>query len=410
LIGSYKGSNHTNGNGASHGPRVLMLLDNPCAPDVRVQRESAALRAAGASVQIVCWDRECTAPEEEQRDGIRIQRIRTPSTRQLGIRQIATLLRFYRRALELVSTEHYDVIHAHDFLMLPLGARLARRAGVPLIYDAHEIYHLMEAARYPRPVLGAIQMTERVLLRSSVDVFITVSAQRVTDYWRKVCNRREIFVVGNWYDPVALGTGTRCEARRALGVPDQALCVAYVGGLSRERRIDLLIEAATRCPSVFFIVAGKGDPRLEELIAGAAARLPNLRFLGWLEQPDRIYDAADALYYMLDPHHPYSPFAASNTLHVGISRQIPVITSAVGEQGQVMAQLEPRLALNPVTTDAIVGAIHLLGQPGEMCRIAAGMKMIQPRFTWQLSEDAILQAYARLGMLNGNGNGNGNGK
>ena len=33
-----------------------------------------------------------------------------------------------------------DVIHCHDCLTLPTGWKIKKALGIPLIYDAHEIY------------------------------------------------------------------------------------------------------------------------------------------------------------------------------------------------------------------------------------------------------------------------------
>ena len=380
------------------GARVLMLLDNPCAPDVRVLREGAALHRAGAEVRVVCWDREGRVPVEEHRDGITLQRVRTPSGRQMGLRQLATLRRFYREARRLVRPDSYDVVHAHDLLMLPLGASLARRGRVPLIYDAHEIYHIMEGTRYPSPVLNGIAWMERRLIRRSVDAFITVSEQRVADYWRPVLAGREAFVVGNWYDPVSVPDRRRAEARAAWGIPDSALCLAYAGGLTGERRLDLILRAAQRLPEQFFLVAGRGDPQIEQRLLEAATARPNLRYLGWTDDPDRVYDAADVLYYLLDPDHPYSRFAASNTLHIAIARALPLITGDVGEPGRVMAGVDPSLVLSPATTDRLVEALKHLSDQGRYQEARQGMRAAQGRFSWRQSEEALRRAYAAAGF------------
>ncbi|MDQ6740238.1 MAG: hypothetical protein M3021_07705, partial [Actinomycetota bacterium] len=37
--------------------RVLMLLDNPCNPDWRVEKEANSLVAAGCDVRVLAWER-----------------------------------------------------------------------------------------------------------------------------------------------------------------------------------------------------------------------------------------------------------------------------------------------------------------------------------------------------------------
>ena len=380
-----------------------MLLDNPCAPDIRVLREAAALRDAGARVRVLCWDRECAVPELEERDGITLERVRTPSTRRLGARQLRHLLRFYRAAMARVAPGSCDVVHAHDVLMLPLGARLARRSRVPLVYDAHEIYHVMEHGRYPAWVLSRIAWVERMLVRRSVDAFITVSSQRVRDYWDAAVPGKHAFVVGNWYDPVEASPQARSAAREAWEIPRDAVCLAYAGGLAAERRLDLLIEAAARRPYVHFLVAGRGDPVLEQRLREADARFRNFRFTGWLKNPEVLYRAADALYYLLDPGHPYSAHAASNTLHIAIARALPLITSRAGEPGQVAGSIDQRLVLDPPDGDGLLRAIDLAGDPAERARLKDTMRSLQGKFSWKRASKALLEAYASLSIATSSG-------
>src|SRR5438128_2210103 len=150
------------------GERVLMLLDNPCSPDWRVQREAGALRDGGAEVFILCWDREGSAAPHEVRDGATIERLHTPSRRGVGVRQIWPLAQFYRRAATRATVLAPSVVHVHDLPLLPLGVYLARRLRVPLVYDAHEIYHVMEATKYPVFVRRAMAEVEAFLLRNYV--------------------------------------------------------------------------------------------------------------------------------------------------------------------------------------------------------------------------------------------------
>jgi len=378
------------------GLRVRMLLDNAFAPDWRVEREATALTQNGACVRVLCWDRGGKLPQREERDGVFVERIVTPSSRDIGMRQLATLQAFYRRAWSTLGNESIDVVHAHDLLMLPLAAGIAKRARARLIYDAHEIYHLMEARKYPGFVRWVIDVTERSLLQAYVDLLITVSEQRVREYWSDAARSTPIAVVGNWYDPIDVSLEDRTSARITLGVPQSALCIVYAGGLSHRRRVDLLWEAAALRADVFFVVAGRGSPNIELKLAQASQALPNLRYMGWVEHPDTLYSAADALYYVLDPCHPYSRFAASNTLYLAIARCLPLITSSVGEPGLIMKEIAPALVLERAETDALLLAISFIEAPANRLRTAERIRGWQSRFNWQLARRALLEAYGSV--------------
>lgn len=375
------------------GRRVLMLLDNACTPDWRVLREAESLGQAGASVRILCWDREASAPETESRGAVFIERVRTPAQRQRGIRQLDTLVKFYREATRRTRHAKFDVVHAHDLLMLPLGAFLARRLHAGLIYDAHEIYHIMESARYPQPLLAGMARMERWLIRHSVDAFVTVSQQRVDDYWGGVLDDRPAYVVGNWYDPVAVSPDTRRRAREELGLSPDMPVLLYAGGFAAERRLDLLMQVASLRPQWTLLVAGRGDHAVARELAGAARAAPNLRVLGWQDQPGALYAAADAFYYVLEPSHPYTRFAASNTLYLAIARELPLITAALGEPGRIMRDIAPELVLDPPSVDTLARALDFLSGPDRGRRIAESMRGLQRYYGWNRTTHNLHAAY-----------------
>lgn len=378
------------------GLRVQMLLDNPCAPDPRVQREAGALAAAEAEVRILCWDREGRVPARETQGGVEIERLVTTARRQLGTRQLVNLWRFYRMAWASLRDRPIDVVHAHDLLMLPLGVAVARRAGAALLYDAHEIYHVMESHRYSAWIRRAMAHAERFLIRSFVDAFVTVSQQRIDAYWRAFVDENRTTVVANWYDPAERDEAMRQATRAEHGIPQNALCVTYVGGFTGERRMDVLIEAARRTPDVHYLIAGKGIPEVESELARASEELPNLRYIGWCARPQPIFAASDALYYVLDPSHPYSRFAASNTLYTAIAHRLPLITCDVGEPGDIMKRIEPRLVMAAPTPDELTKAVRWLTDPSIRAAVSRVMTDWRTRFTWAASKASLLGAYVRL--------------
>lgn len=378
------------------GLRVQMLLDNSCNPDPRVQREAAALHEAGASVRILCWDREGTAPATEERDGVGVERIVTRAGRQLGARQLPNLWRFYRRAWTSLRGRSIDVVHAHDLLMLPLGVLIARRAKASLVYDAHEIYHIMESHRYPTWLRYIIATAEKWLIRAFVDALVTVSEQRVDDYWRAVAPTVPTTVVANWYDPAERNTALGAQTRAQYAIPPDALCVAYIGGFTGERRMDLLISAARERPEVYYLVAGRGIPSIEEQLLSATRELPNFRYIGWSANPQPLLSAADVLFYILEPTHPYSRFAASNTLYTAIANRLPLITCDVGEPGYVIRRIEPALALRSASAEALIQAIDWLRDATARAEVARSMEWWRSRYTWSASKGNLREAYTRL--------------
>src|SRR2546422_2037546 len=111
--------------------------------DSRVIREARALRDVGHEVSILGWDRTGREAPDVEHLGVPIHRIRTRGLmRALGT-DLLRLPIWWRRAYRVARRRTFDVVHCHDLDALPIGVRLKRDLGKPLVYDCHEIFGYM---------------------------------------------------------------------------------------------------------------------------------------------------------------------------------------------------------------------------------------------------------------------------
>jgi len=130
--------------------------------DARVEREAAALAKVGYLVTVLCRQLAPQQALREDRRGFHI--VRMPSwSAKLSERWILQWLRdmeFSLRAFLLAWRSHGNVYHAHDLdTLLPIYLA-ARLMGVPIVYDAHELFN--ERTRIPK--WGYWARLERFLL------------------------------------------------------------------------------------------------------------------------------------------------------------------------------------------------------------------------------------------------------
>lgn len=114
--------------------KILMLLDNEFASDIRVEKEAMDLIAAGHTVSVMCLIHE-ELPSEDERNGIRILR-RFPDEIKSPFRK--TYQNIMAHCIDSILLETYDALHCHDYMMLDLGIRVKQRRTTTVIYDAHE--------------------------------------------------------------------------------------------------------------------------------------------------------------------------------------------------------------------------------------------------------------------------------
>jgi glycosyltransferase involved in cell wall biosynthesis len=367
--------------------QILVLVDNPCDPDPRVLREATTLASGGADVIILAWQRDSSNTRTTRQNGVLVRRLPPPSRRRLGWRQMVYLLGFYREVWSAVSDHSRpNVVIAHDFLLLPLGAMLARRFDCPLVYDAHEIYRWMDAGRLPDWWLRFAGWLEARLVNQAVSLFVTVSRQRVEDYFRERMHL-DPFILGNWYDPVEID---KRWARRKYEIePDSSFHIGYVGSLFTSRRVDLLLELAAARQDIQLILGGRGDPRLVSSVEKSAAKMRNVHYLGWVSKPAEVLAACDAIYYVLDPSHPYSRFAAPNALYLAISLDRPLIAAPLGEISMVAKRANAVVELDELTVQGLSRAV-------DRARRAQSWGQIRSEYNWNLAAEQYARAIAAL--------------
>jgi len=294
----------------------------------------------------------------------------------------------------LVSrTGPYDVIHGHS----SKGGMLARLAGIgnrsAIVYTPHAI-------STQDPTLGGAKRLvygsgERALA-GLTDRIIAVSSAECDHIATLGIPREKLVVIPNG---VAPATGpTRREARAALGLADDILAIGFVGRLSRQKAVDVLIAAfapvARANAQARLVVIGEGEE-------GAAARqqaerLGCARQVIWLGAVDALsrYPAFDLF---AQPSR-YEGF--SYAVLEAASHGIAVLTTDVGGSREAIVDGVSGLIVPPDAPEAFAAALAALAADPQ--RLAAmgraareGRGAVDGR---QRMVDATLAVYDRLVM------------
>ena len=175
------------------------------------------------------------------------------------------------------------------------AALLASSRNIPLVSAFHTSFTQLTALYWPGPLRGRLvgwyfRRANRSLLTRSCCVLgnsptILAEAQAL-----HAC---ETQLIGT---PVA--RDFLAPARRAhSGTLRRFL---FAGRLAREKNLQEVLDAATALPNLQFAIAGDGP--LRTTVEVAAQRLPNLRYLGWLER-EALRQALDEHDALLLPSH-----------------------------------------------------------------------------------------------------------
>ncbi len=206
-------------------------------------------------------------------------------------------MRYNREAQRLLR--EMDILHCHHLFM---SVTLAHRyAHCPIVYTNHTRYDLYGGTNTPLPQPAADAIMRQVWpeYTDRADVVITPS-ESVRQVMLSFGVQRPIVVIENGIDLAPFHQPTRPHTKADYGLPDSAVVCVYVGRLSVEKNLPVLLQqfavARELAPDLHLLVVGHG-PDADTL--PAVARELNIedavQFLGkvnYAEMPN-LLAAAD---------------------------------------------------------------------------------------------------------------------
>jgi glycosyltransferase involved in cell wall biosynthesis len=185
-----------------------------------------------------------------------------------------------------------DLVHAHLFKAELVGNRLARRAGLPLVVTKHnEDPYLL---RSPWRGLG-----RRIAARAARVVAISPAVERFAkEALGLPADRLRRIPYGLAPRPAAVGSGAAFRA--AFGIPAGAPLAVAPARLTRQKGLDLLVEAArsvrARVPGARVVLLGRGEEEtaLRDLVRARGLE-GTVIFAGFLPDPAPALVAADVV-------------------------------------------------------------------------------------------------------------------
>lgn len=360
-----------------------MLLTNGFRPDPRVAKEAQALAQEGYEVTVLAWDREQKYQPEERFGEVLIQRVRAGwagSMLALALRYPTFFAKAFRRAM----SRDADVVHAHDFDTLALGALVARLKRVPLVFDAHEHYADMVATDLPRVVADLIDRMEAFFVRRA-DLVVAVNEAQ-SAYLRPNA-RGDIVHIDNCVDLPP--EPARFDRRRG------PIVLFYAGTLEPMRYIEESIRAAESIDDCVYKVAGFG--RLEPFVVERATS-GKVRFLGLLPHAEMMREMAssDAVLCLLDPQNINYRLSTPNKLYEAMAVGVPILTTAGTLSGDIVAR-EGCGAAFEWSDEAFRQAVEEIRDVEARARMGrAGRRAAEREYNWPNMRRHLLDGYGRV--------------
>lgn len=392
---------------------VLMVIDHPFPPDLRVENEVQSLTEAGIEVTVLA-----IAPDERpQRDvhlGARIVRDRLPKKLRNVMRGLVStvpLMDRYvaRRARALHAERPFDAIHAHDLYLVGGALRAGRGLGVPVVADLHEnwveaLRHYAWSNRFPARLVVSLPRWEGTERRwvEAADRLVVVIEEAAERYAAMGIPPERITVLPNYVRLDAFEEDPIDEALVArLRSP---FTLVYTGGIDVHRGLETAVRAMPavlrEVPGARLVIVGDGRTKPDlEVLASQEGVAEAVQFEGWQPQPlIRSYTAAADV--CLIPHlrtvHtdatiPHKLFHAMATERAVAASDCRPLKRIVGETGA-------GVVFEAGNAGALAEAVLRLYRDPEARRAmgARGRAAVLARYHWDAVAPRLVELYRTL--------------
>jgi glycosyltransferase involved in cell wall biosynthesis len=261
--------------------RILMLLDAPFPPDVRVEKEIRTLVSAGHEVHLLCYRHRKSIPAEESYNGAMIHRWYVPAwaaPKMLGLFfHVPLYVNLWAFQLnKTLRAIRPDAVHVHD---LPLGvptAMILTLWGVirpRFVLDLHEdfprmLQHSRMGTAFPQKLLFRYSKWSSLEANqlTKADSVIAVSEGEALRLKNEHGFTGQIHVVPNYVSVEFFRDVRPTEETKAYFKGDR-VNILYVGGLNPTYGLQTVIsglaEASELHPLINVVIVGSGSLRRE---------------------------------------------------------------------------------------------------------------------------------------------------
>ncbi len=397
---------------------AVIVLPSTGEFDSRSQRIATGLVARGHTVTLVARWAPGLAEAQAAPGGYRIIRVVVDPLRGLPIAGLVSALLWRngrpagflghnvaaigairantRRVVE--AAPRSDLVHGMAFMGIPAALSLGRRDGIPVVYDALDLYiDAGRLARLPGPARAALARVERRWARratavlSASDAYADVQARRFG---------RRPAVVYNGSLRFAPPAVPEHRFHDRLGIPRERRIVLYHGGFSPARGIEQLIEAIRLVPGATLVLMGYGEladslvaraaePELAERLRVMPAVAPD-ELLGWIA-------SADVAAMPIQPTTRNHRLTTPNKLFEAMSAGVPLVASDLPGMAPIVRGTGCGLLVDPTDPAAIAAGLNeILGAPPEARERwrTAGLAAADGPFGWDRQFAALLDVYA----------------
>lgn len=305
------------------------------------------------------------------------------------------VLRYAEAVREIVESEQFDIIHAHDWLSFLAGVEAKRISGKPLVVHVHASGFEQSAGRGEDPRIYDIEK-EGMEMADAVIVVSGRTGEIVRD--RYGIPQEKIHVVHNGIaDRPKEETHSAEQPQNTFPFKRPGMkIVLYVGRLTIHKGPDYFLRAAQKVlkyePDTYFIISGSGDMEWQCIrLAGELGIAHRVYFAGFTrgEELARLYQEAD-VYVLPSVSEPFGLTPLEALIH----GKTPVLIS---KQSGVSEVLRHALKVDFWDVDEMAHKILMALKHPVLARQLGNYGILEAlALTWRKAADKCVALYKKL--------------
>jgi glycosyltransferase involved in cell wall biosynthesis len=299
------------------------------------------------------------------------------------------------KATELLETERFDLIHAHDWVVGRAAVELKNRLGLPLISTIHAT-EIGRGGSLDGEYRRKVRDIERLLVEQS-DRIICCSNYMFDHIQHELgAVNAKIRVIPNGVE-VSRFKGDGEPHLIPTGVSENRKVILYVGRIVREKGIFTLLDAfeelRIRGKDVSLVFVGEG-PLKEDLAKEILWRKlsDRVKLAGFVDEQKLVslYNSSDV--FTLPSQ--YEPFGM--VVLEAMASKIPVVVSDVGGLSEIVDDGITGVKVRASDPHALAeGILRVLEDQGLSERLKENAyQMVQEKYKWNLIAEKTLEVYA----------------
>lgn len=378
-----------------------MLVATSVARDSRVLREAETLVKQGYRVKIVGKD---IPTDFRPPRGIEVfsvtsgSGLRPPTMSSLTTKRLAPHLRalrwlllpthraksfqaWTRAAYDVAKNFEFDVVHAHDFTALELGARLAHEHKVALIYDSHEWWLGRQRQYRPTPITDRREASMEGKFARQAAAVITVG-DAIGGLMRAQRGCANVQVIRNSFPQ------TGDTAPRVASPPKG---IIYPGRIDAFRELEIIIEVAKHISLPICWMGEHENQWATKWVPRARAAGIEVLSSQPLSAVAKAMQNAGLVFVTHSNRFESHRLAMPNKLFHAVQAGVPVIATDVTELGGIVRKYDLGEVYEPGNADSMLAAINrAINRHSEL---VANVNAAKGELSWEQDEEELAKIY-----------------